>query len=105
MNISLEWIHECVRSGHYYFSRHGDDERENDNLTIAEVEKAILTGRILEEYEDTGRGDSCLVIGFTDEGKPIHVVCGSRRTWMMIITVYIPKPPKFKSPYERGVEM
>ncbi len=56
MNISLEWIHECVRSGHYYFSRHGDDERENDNLTIAEVEKAILTGRILEEYEDTGRG-------------------------------------------------
>ncbi|OFZ38751.1 MAG: hypothetical protein A2504_05750 [Bdellovibrionales bacterium RIFOXYD12_FULL_39_22] len=57
---------------------------------------------IIENYEDTGRGVSCLLVGFTDDGKPIHVVCGTRNSWLVIMAVYIPTPPKFKSPYERG---
>lgn len=98
----IEWIQERVRKGEYYFSRHGDQERQNDNLTIVEVEEALSTGRILEKYENTGRGESCLVAGFTNTGKPIHVVCGERGDWLVLITVYIPSPPKFKTPYERG---
>jgi len=86
----------------YYFSCHGDQERQHDNLTVAEIEEALLSGRILETYKDTGRGESCLVAGFTNAGKPIHVVCGKRAHWLAIITVYIPGPPKFKPPYERG---
>ncbi|MBI4680343.1 MAG: DUF4258 domain-containing protein [Nitrospirae bacterium] len=62
----------------------------------------MLGGRILEQYEDSGRGESCLVAGFTEAGKPIHIVCGRRGDWLVIITVYIPRPPKFKTPYERG---
>lgn len=83
-------------------SEHGDQERQNDNLNLAEIEEALLTGRILEHYEDTGRGESCLVAGFTHLGKPIHLVCGARGDWLVIITIYIPGPPKFKTPYERG---
>ncbi|MDE1890034.1 MAG: DUF4258 domain-containing protein [Planctomycetota bacterium] len=98
----IEWIQERVRKGEYYFSRHGDHERQNNNLTIVEVEEALSTSRILEKYENTGRGESCLVAGFTNTGKPIHVVCGERGDWLVLITVYIPSPPKFKTPYERG---
>ena len=100
--FKIEWIINKVKSDEYYFSRHGDQERQNDNLTITEVEEALLSGRILEQYEDIRQGDSCLVVGFTNEGKPIHVVCGKRETQLVIITVYIPSPPKFKNPYERG---
>jgi hypothetical protein len=100
--IKIKWIVERVKSDEYYFSRHGDQERQNDNLTIAEIEEALLSGRILEQYRDIGRGESCLVAGFTNEGKPIHVVCGKRESQLVIITVYIPGPPKFKNPYERG---
>lgn len=35
--FELEWIHEKIRRGEYYFSKHGDQERQNDNLTVAEV--------------------------------------------------------------------
>jgi hypothetical protein len=42
------------------------------------------------------------VAGFTDGGKPVHVVCGRMDDWMVIVTVYVPTPPKFKNPYERG---
>ncbi len=47
-------------------------------------------------------GGSCLVVGFTNRGKPVHVVCGHCEDMLAIITVYIPKPPKFINPYERG---
>lgn len=100
--LQLKWIQQCVKQNKYYFSKHGDDERQNDNLLISEIEESILSGKVLEQYPDTGRGKSCLVIGFTRKGKPIHVICGRRGELLVIITIYIPVPPKFKNPYERG---
>jgi len=101
--FDVQWIKEKVQKSEYFFSKHADQERQNDDLTIKEVEEAILNGMILEQYKDIGgRGESCLVVGFTNDGKPIHIVCGRRADWLVIITVYIPKPPKFKNPYERG---
>jgi hypothetical protein len=100
--FNITWIQEKVSEGEYYFSRHGEQERQNDNLTISEVEEALFNGKILEQYEDTGRGESCLVVGFTNYGKPLHIVCGQMADNLAIITVYIPSPPHFKTPYERG---
>lgn len=100
--MDLEWLQRCVRECAYLYSRHGDQERRSDGLTLVEVEQAIFTGRILEQYDDTGRGKSCLVAGFTHGGNPVHVVCGRLDDRMVIITVYIPTPPKFKTPFERG---
>ena len=100
--LNIVWIQSRIIEGQYYFSRHGDQERQNDNLTVAEIEEALLSGLLLEQYEDTGRGESCLVVGFTAQGKPLHIVCGEIDNRVVIITVYIPIPPKFKNPYQRG---
>jgi len=54
--FDIKWIQDKVSEEEYYFSRHGEQERQNDNLTISEVEQALLNGKILEQYEDTGRG-------------------------------------------------
>ena len=99
--IDIKWIYERIKSEKYYFSGHADNEKQNESIEIAEIEQAILKGRIIEQYQDTGRGESCLVAGFSENGKPIHTVCGIRGEWLVIITVYIPKPPKFKTLYER----
>jgi hypothetical protein len=100
--MDIGWIKRNVKDQAYYLSKHGDTQRQSHNLTIAEVEEALLNGIILEQYEDTGRGMSCLVVGFTCEGKPIHAVCGRRGVNLVVVTVYIPMAPKFKNPYERG---
>lgn len=100
--LDIEWVKAKVSMEEYYYSYHGDQERQNDNLSVLEVEEAFLSGRMLEQYPDTGRGISCLVVGFSNSGKPIHILCGRRGEDMVIITVYIPTPPKFKNPYERG---
>jgi hypothetical protein len=100
--MDIEWIKKCIRNDDYFFSGHADDERMNDDLTVLDVEEALLFGRILEDYPDDKRGKSCLVVGYSNSGIPIHVVCGEREDKVVIITVYIPSPPKFKTPYERG---
>ena len=100
MNIDI--IKEKVNNHDYYFTLHGDKERQNDNLLISEVLEAIANGIIIEQYPDTGRGVSCLVAGFTMMGKPVHIVCGELNNKIVIITVYIPSTPKFKNIYERG---
>lgn len=100
--LELSWIVQRVIAQQYRYSRHGDKERQNDGLSLLEVEEALLSCRILESYPDTGRGQSCLIAGFADSGKPVHVVCGRMDDWMVVVTVYIPTPPKFKNPFERG---
>lgn len=99
MDIAI--IKEKVGNGDFVLSAHADQEAADENITIAEICAAILNDEILEQYADTGRGESCLILGFVN-GKPVHVVCGWYGNSIVIITVYIPKPPKFKDPRTRG---
>ena len=99
--INLEWIVSKVTTDDYILSQHADEERMNDNLMISEIEESIMGGSILESYPEDKRGSSCLIVGFTKQGKPIHTVCGKNSDKLVVITVYIPTPPKFITPYER----
>ena len=99
--MDIEEIKTKVRANEYIYSHHADLERRADNLTLAQMEDALLTGAILEQYPDTGRGESCLVVGFSGE-TPMHAVCGWRGDKVVLITVSIPGPPHFVDPWTRG---
>lgn len=100
--MTREWIVETIQKRRYLVSHHADQERMNDRLPIRDIETAIVNGRILESYPDTGRGASVLIAGFADSGTPIHVVYGRRAELGVIVTVYIPGPPKFADPFVRS---
>jgi len=91
-----------VATDRYRYSRHADRERQNDGSTLVEIEQALVSGRIIEQYPDTGRRESCLLVGFTDAGKPVPAVCTVQDHWLVDVTVYVTTLPKFKNPYERG---
>ena len=99
--MEIESIKTKIQREKYVYSSHADLERKADGLTFHEIEIALLNGEILEQYPDTGRGESCLIVGFSDD-IPIHIVCGWRGEKIVIITVYVPKPPKFINPWTRG---
>jgi hypothetical protein len=99
--MDIEEVKARVRANQYVYSYHAEIERHADALTFAQVEKAILSGEILEQYPDTGRGESCLIVGFAGS-VPIHAVCGWRGDKVALITVYIPRPPHFTDPWTRG---
>lgn len=99
--LTVEFIRQCVASGDYELSLHADEERLAEGRTIVQVESALLSCEMLEEYPNDPRGPSCLVLGFSEE-QPLHVVCGitgQRRHF--IITVYHPDLPKWVDPRTR----
>ncbi len=44
-------------------------------IKIKDVINYLLSGEIIEYYEDDYPHPSCLVLGSTDDNKSIHVVC------------------------------
>lgn len=103
MSIAAEFIREEVAKQTYEISLHADDERIADGLTVSQVEVALSGCKIVEDYPDDPRGESCLTVGFTADGRPIHVVCGRNRLGhLVLVTVYIPTMPKWKDPYTRN---
>jgi len=98
--MKLDQIKQKVINGEYVYTYHAEIERRADDLAFYQIESAILNGEILEEYPDIGLGESCLVLGFS-ENIPIHAVAGWRGEKVAIITVYIPQPPKFIDPWTR----
>lgn len=100
--MDIDQIKEHVLRKHYVYSSHADEERQNENLTVAQVAEALRSRDIIEQYLNSGRGESCLVVGFAEDGTPIHIVFDWRGEDLVIITVYIPKPPAFVDPWTRG---
>lgn len=101
--MEIDEIRRLVRANEYSYSQHADFERRADGLTFAQVEVALLNGAILDHYPDTGRGESCLIVGFAGE-VPVHIVCGWRGERIVLITVYIPQAPYFADPWTRKGE-
>jgi len=99
--MTIEEIQQAVRRRQYIYSAHADLKRKARGLTIAQVRTALLRGVILEEYPDTGRGESCLVLGFAGD-QPVHIVCGRLGEKIVLVTVYEPEPPNFVDPWTRG---
>jgi hypothetical protein len=66
------------------------DERCNDDLTIYDIERVILTGKILERQKDIATGEwKYRIKGKTVEGGKIEVVAKLSPTdKLVIITIY-----------------
>ena len=93
--LNLKYLRTLIREERYRLTQHAEKEREADKITIKEIEQAFLSQKceIIEKYPNDPRGESCLILGFTKEQKPIHVVCGiQEENFLIIITVYRPDP-------------
>jgi hypothetical protein len=101
--MNIDEVKRKVRNNGYEYTLHAEIERKADDLTFYQIEEAILNGDILECCPDDDRGESCLLVGFS-ENIPIHIICGRRGDKIVIVTVYVPKPPKFVDPWTRSRE-
>ena len=102
MNIGR--IRRLVTEGRYTYSKHAERERELDMIYTWELEDALKSGEIIEDYPDDPRGASCLVLGFCGS-KPVHSVCTTRSDpeELLLITDYDPskRPNKWTKNYTK----
>lgn len=88
----IEEIQNKIRQRRFEFSKHAVDQSIIRDISVAEVEQAILsTSEIIEDYPDDKYGPSCLILAFTNSGRPLHLQCSyPSRQLIKIITLYQP---------------
>jgi uncharacterized DUF497 family protein len=89
----LRQMRDRVRKRQYVMTLHAEEEMADDEFTIFDVERAILTGEIVERQEDHQSSEwKYLVLGQVIDGRLITVVAKlSITNKLVIVTVYMEK--------------
>lgn len=90
--MDIVFIKKKIRNQEYDLSIHAHNERQEEQITVEEIEQVLLKGDIIEKYPNDLRCESCLIVG-TFYKKPLHIVCGIRNDRLLIVTVYRPRLP------------
>lgn len=92
----IDAIRAKVRSDDFEYSQHAVDQVTSRRIAVHELREAIVNGEVIEDYPNDKYGPSCLVLGFTTAGRPIHIQCSHpSRPLIKIITVYQPDPDEW----------
>ena len=74
--------------------------RPDRMINSAEVRRVIAHGQIIEDYPEDPRGHSCLLSGFGEGNRPVHVVCSPKEDYLAIITAYIPEASEWSEDFK-----
>jgi len=87
----LKRMRERIRTRQYVMTLHAEEEMDDDDLSIFDVERGVLTGRIVERQKDRVTAEcKYLVEGETIAGDLVVVVGRLSVTGkLVIITVYL----------------
>lgn len=89
----MEQIQAKVSAGEFEFTRHAADQSILRQVTVQEIREAIENGEIIEDYPEDKYAPSCLILGFTKSGRPLHIQCSHpSRSIIKVITLYQPEP-------------
>ena len=86
----LQEMRERIRTRQYVMTLHAEEEMDDDGLTIYDVERGILTSRVVERQKDQERGEWKYVLsGQSVRGSRVGVVVKLGLTGkLVIITVW-----------------
>ncbi len=89
----IEEIRLKIRRDEFELSRHAVNQSIIRRISLAEMREAVEGGEIIEDYPDDKYGPSCLILGMTAQGRPLHLLCSyPSRPLIKVITLYEPSP-------------
>ena len=88
--MELNEVKAEITTGNYRFSDHAVKRMIRRSIDRMEVEEAVLTGEIIEEYPDDKYSPSCLIYGVSKAGRHLHVQL-SLPPAVTVITAYDPE--------------
>ena len=85
----IDEIRKKIEAEQFEFSKHAVDQSIIRRISVQEVRELFGDAEVIEDYPE----DSCLILGRTREGRPLHVQCSyPSRPIIKIITLYEPDP-------------
>ena len=101
--LDIEALRAAASAEQWAMSHHARIRAGKRHIGDVELVQALSAGEVLENYPDDPRGPSALVLGHTDDGRPIHAVCALDLCGtLLIVTVYEPEPPHWIDERTRG---
>ena len=86
-----EGIQAKAAAGEFEFSRHAVDQLLKRHISVREVREALASSQLIEDYPNDKYGPSCLLLGFTQDLRPLHIQCSYPSLLLVkVITVYEP---------------
>ena len=92
---SLKTLQDLYSNGKILWKEHAQQRLIQRNILRSEVKDCILSGEIIEIYEKDKPFPSCLILGYTHNKRPLHIVCSTDGNYIYIITAYEPNNIKF----------
>ena len=83
-------------------SAHASEQMEDRHIDWIHIQEAGANAEILEEYPYDKYSPSCLLLGFTADGQPLHILVSVEEDPLVrIITAYRPDPARWRNHRER----
>jgi hypothetical protein len=96
----LEQIQQQLYNGEFEFSRHAFKRAIERNISEQEIRAAGQNAIMIETYPDDKYSPSCLLLGFTETGRPLHLQVSVANTDLVkIITIYQPDDSQWNDIY------
>ena len=74
----LNRMRELIRKREYVMTLHAEEEMDDDDLTIYDIERGILTGEILERQRDRVTAERKYRIGNAVEGREVEIIANNK---------------------------
>ncbi len=88
---SLEDIQRQLQAGSFEFTRHALKRAVERNIIDEEIREASINMEVIEDYPEDKYSPSCLLLGFTQENRALHIQVSKIESELVkIITLYEP---------------
>lgn len=96
MEISIEELRKLCKERKFKWTVHVIQRLQARGIEPADIRNCILTGEIIEQYPSDNPYPSCLMLGNTVSGRPLHVVVGLGDGMLWLVTAYYPNLEKWE---------
>lgn len=98
--IDIKSLRQHYEDERVFTTEHAKDRYRQRGIKAKDIRSGIMTGEIIEQYPEDYPFPSCLVLGKTLMGEPIHIVISEESTSSRIITAYFPDQDKWDAEFK-----
>ncbi|MCL2190091.1 MAG: DUF4258 domain-containing protein [Defluviitaleaceae bacterium] len=100
--IDIKQIVSLVKASKILWTEHVAIRLRERNIKRADLIHCVCNGKIIEQYPTDTPYPSCLILGFTQNNEPLHVVVGLNvNVICSIITVYHPDKNRWEHAFSK----
>lgn len=104
MELSIDELRRICTIENIEITLHAARRLEQRGIFLKDIIACIKNGKIIEQYPDDYPFPSCLILGMTVKQNYLHVVVGSNRVTLWIVTAYFPDLQKWENDFETRKE-